>query len=51
MGLSESGVRVAVHRIRQRYRELLRSEIANTVDSAEAVDVEMRHLFNVLAQR
>jgi len=49
--LSESGVRVAVYRLRQRYRELLRSEIANTVDSAEAVDAEMRHLFNVLAQR
>ena len=49
--LSESGVRVAVHRLRQRYRELLRSEIANTVDSGEAVDAEMRHLFNVLAQR
>ena len=49
--LSESGVRVAVHRLRQRYRELLRTEIANTVDSAEAVDAEMRHLFNVLAQR
>jgi len=49
--LSESGVRVAVHRLRQRYRELLRCEIANTVDSAEAVDAEMRHLFNVLAQR
>jgi len=48
--LSESGVRVAVHRLRQRYRELLRGEIASTVDSAEAVDAEMRHLFNVLAQ-
>ncbi len=49
--LSESGVRVAVHRLRQRYRELLRSEIANTVDSTEVVDAEMRHLFNVLSRK
>jgi RNA polymerase sigma-70 factor (ECF subfamily) len=48
-GLSEGAVKVAVHRLRQRYRELLRAEIANTVTSAEDVDIEMRHLFNVLA--
>lgn len=51
LGLSESGVRVAVHRLRQRYRESLRAEIANTVASAEEVEAEMRHLFNVLARR
>jgi RNA polymerase sigma-70 factor (ECF subfamily) len=50
-GLSESAVKVAVHRLRQRYRELLRTEIANTVTSAGDVDIEMRHLFNVLAGR
>ncbi len=49
--LSEGGVRVAVHRLRQRYRELLRCEIANTVVSADEVDAEMRHLFNVLARK
>jgi len=37
--------------LRQRYRELLRAEIAHTVTSAENVDIEMRHLFNVLAGR
>jgi RNA polymerase sigma factor (sigma-70 family) len=47
-GLSEGAVKVAVHRLRQRYRELLRAEIANTVTSAAEVDIEMRHLFNVL---
>ena len=31
MGLSEGAVKVAAHRLRQRYRELLREEIANTV--------------------
>jgi len=50
-GLSESAVKVTVHRLRLRYRELLRAEIANTVASAEDVDIEMRHLFNVLVGR
>ncbi len=49
LGLSEGAVKVAVHRLRQRYRELLRAEIANTVASADEVDAEMRHLFNVLS--
>jgi len=49
-GESEGAVRVAVHRLRQRYRGLLRAEIAHTVASAGEVDAEMRHLFKVLAQ-
>lgn len=48
--LREGAVRVAVHRLRRRYRELLRTEIANTVASAGEVDAELRHLFHVLAQ-
>jgi RNA polymerase sigma-70 factor (ECF subfamily) len=51
LGLGEGAVKVAVHRLRQRYRELLRAEIANTVASTEEVDAEMRHLFNVLSGR
>jgi hypothetical protein len=31
LGISEGAVKVAVHRLRQRYRELLRAEIAHTV--------------------
>jgi RNA polymerase sigma factor (sigma-70 family) len=50
LALSEGAVRVAVHRLRQRYRELLRAAIAQTVTSDQEVDAEMRHLFNVLAQ-
>ncbi|MCX6903977.1 MAG: sigma-70 family RNA polymerase sigma factor [Verrucomicrobia bacterium] len=49
LGMEEGAVKVAVHRLRQRYRELLRAEIANTVASTEEVDAEMRHLFNVLS--
>ena len=49
LGLSEGALRVLVHRLRQRYRELLRAEIENTVSSTDEVDAEMRHLFKVLA--
>jgi RNA polymerase sigma-70 factor (ECF subfamily) len=49
LGMEEGAVKVAVHRLRQRYRELLRAEISNTVASPGEVDAEMRHLFNVLA--
>lgn len=51
VGMSEGSVKVAVHRMRQRYRQLLREEIGNTVEKAEAVEEEMRHLFAVLARR
>ena len=50
LGMEEGAVKVAVHRLRQRYRELLRAEIANTVASPSEVDAEMHHLFNVLAR-
>jgi RNA polymerase sigma factor (sigma-70 family) len=48
LGMSEANMKVTVHRLRQRYRELLRLEIANTVDSPEAIDDEIRHLFAAL---
>ena len=49
--MTEGSVKVAVHRLRQRYRQLLREEIANTVASPEEIDEEMRHLFAVVARR
>jgi RNA polymerase sigma-70 factor (ECF subfamily) len=48
IGISETTAKVAVHRMRKRYRELLRSEIAETVQRPEEVDDEIRELFNVL---
>jgi RNA polymerase sigma factor (sigma-70 family) len=48
LGMSEGAVKVAVHRFRQRYRQLLRAEIANTVSSPSEVDEEIRYLFSVL---
>ena len=49
--MEEGTIKVAVHRLRLRYRELLRAEIANTVASPGEVDAEMHHLFNVLARQ
>ena len=45
LGMSEGAVKVAVHRLRQRYRELLRAEIAQTLADPADVDEELRHLF------
>jgi RNA polymerase sigma-70 factor (ECF subfamily) len=50
LGMSESAVKVAVHRLRQRYRELLRTEIGRTVASEQEVDEEMRYLLEVLSR-
>jgi RNA polymerase sigma-70 factor (ECF subfamily) len=49
LGMSEGAVKVAVHRLRQRYRELLREEIAETVSGPGEVEEEIRALFSALA--
>ncbi|HLP78868.1 MAG TPA: sigma-70 family RNA polymerase sigma factor [Candidatus Paceibacterota bacterium] len=49
LGTTEGAIKVAVHRLRQRYRELLRAEIASTVGSATEVEDELRSLFAALA--
>jgi RNA polymerase sigma factor (sigma-70 family) len=48
LGTSEGAVKVAVHRLRQRYRELLRAEIAHTVATPAEVEDEIRNLFAAL---
>ena len=45
LGMEEGAVRVAVHRLRKRYRVLLRDEIAQTLTDESQVDEEMRALF------
>ena len=45
LGMEEGAVRVAVHRLRKRYRVLLRDEIAQTLADESSVDEEMRALF------
>ena len=49
LGTSEGAVKVAVHRLRRRYREVLRAEIADTVASPGEVEDELRNLFAALA--
>lgn len=48
LGMSSGAVKVAVHRLRQRYRNLLRAAIAETVSSEADLEDEMRYLAEVL---
>jgi RNA polymerase sigma-70 factor (ECF subfamily) len=50
LGMSEGAVKVAIHRLRQRFRELVKAEIAQTVPAESDVDDELRHLVTVLAR-
>jgi RNA polymerase sigma-70 factor (ECF subfamily) len=45
LAMTEGAVKVAVHRLRRRYRELLKEEIAQTVAEPDEVDEELRELF------
>ena len=49
LNMSEGAIKVAVHRLRKRYRELLREEVAQTVSTPEEVEDEIRALFTALA--
>jgi RNA polymerase sigma factor (sigma-70 family) len=50
LDISEGAVKVAVYRLRQRYRGLLREEIAHTVSGPEQVEEEIRSLFSALSE-
>ena len=50
IGVESSSVPVMVHRLRQRYRELVRAEVAQTVSSPLELEEEMRYLLAVLSQ-
>ena len=49
LGTTEGAIKVAVHRLRRRYRELLREQISQTVDGPNEVEDEIHHLFAALA--
>lgn len=49
LGLNEGAVKVAVHRLRQRYRALLRQTIAETVANEAEVEEELRYLLRIVA--
>jgi len=48
LGMAEGAVKVAAHRLRLGYRDLLKQEVARTVSSPEEVEEELRYLAGVL---
>ena len=50
LGLSEGAVKVAIHRLRRRFRQIIRAEIAQTLHDPADLDDEMRHLVTALAR-
>lgn len=49
LGTSEGAVKSSIHRLRQRFGQLLRAEIGETVSRPEDVDDEVKHLLGVIA--
>ena len=47
LGMNEGAVKVAVHRLRQRFRDLLREEVLQTVEKPSLVAEELQHLLQV----
>jgi RNA polymerase sigma-70 factor (ECF subfamily) len=47
-GMTENAVKQAFHRLRQRYRQLLREEVAHTVATPAGIEDELRHLIAAL---
>ena len=50
LGMSEGAVKVAVHRLRSRFRRLVYDEIAETVSSPDEVEVELRYLLAAVSR-
>ena len=50
LAVSEGAARVAVHRLRKRFREVFREEIAHTLSRSEDIEAEVRYLISVLAE-
>jgi DNA-directed RNA polymerase specialized sigma24 family protein len=50
IGLPRATVKTHVHRLRQRYREIVRREIGRTVSSPHEIDDELHYLYNILAK-
>jgi RNA polymerase sigma factor (sigma-70 family) len=51
LNMTEGAVKIAVHRMRQRYRELLKQEVADTVDSTQEIDEELRTLLAAVSRK
>jgi RNA polymerase sigma factor (sigma-70 family) len=50
LGMNEGAVKVAIHRLRRRFRELVKAEIAHTLPDATQVQQELQHLFAALGR-
>jgi len=50
LGLNENAIKQEVHRMKKRYVELLRGEVAQTVAHPDEVDEELRHLIDVVSR-
>ena len=50
LGLNENAIKQEVHRMKKRYVELLRAEVAQTVAHPDEVDEEFRHLVDVVSR-
>ncbi len=51
LNLSSAAIAMSLHRMRQRYAELVREEVAATVESPDEIDDELRHLMTVVGNR
>jgi RNA polymerase sigma-70 factor (ECF subfamily) len=49
LGISEGAIKVAIHRLRKRFRDLVKAEIAQTVSSEQEVREELRYLIEVVS--
>ncbi len=50
LGISEGALKVGIHRLRKRFRILIRTEIGETVESEEAVGIELNYLIEALGK-
>jgi DNA-directed RNA polymerase specialized sigma24 family protein len=50
LGMTENAVKVAIHRLRARFRELIRAEVAATVNDPADVTAELRHLIAIASR-
>jgi RNA polymerase sigma-70 factor (ECF subfamily) len=51
LGMTEAALKMAIHRLRRRYGELLRLEVAQTVATPAEIEEELRYLREVLAHK
>ena len=51
LGITESTLNVTIHRFRRQYRDLVRSEVAETVSNPDEFQAEMAHLLEIISKR